>query len=61
MRKRFSRALARRWRWWWGRIVGPTQAKKEADAQARHWEEERGRFWRELREGQREARARYPS
>jgi hypothetical protein len=61
MRKRLRGALARRWRSWWRRMVGPVHAVKEADEQARRWAEQRSRFWRELREGQREARARLPS
>ncbi len=62
MRQRLRRMLARHWQWWRRAgglrgVLGPIAAKKEVNDEARHWAEERSRFWAELREGQREAEA----
>jgi len=56
MRERLRQALARCSRWWWQREGGGA-AKRDPDAEDSRWPEARARFWRELREGQREAEA----
>jgi hypothetical protein len=55
MQRRLGHTLAR----YWGRLRGlftPAVAKYERE-DAGQWSADRGRFWRELREGQREAEA----
>ena len=53
--QRLARRLAQYWGRFWG-LFTPAVAKQERDDEG-HWTKSRSRFWRELREGQREADA----
>jgi hypothetical protein len=54
MPNRLREALARLWTSLWRRR-GPIAVKTEHDGESRRWAEARAHFWREFREGQREA------